>query len=270
MTRPQLVASYVTLSGAGFGEPARFTFPERAKAAAEAGFTGIGIHVNDLNSFSPTDVAGILADHGLILGEIEFLAGWVNPEDGNDAQATLDKVVGLAELVGGDHLSTGDFSGAAYQVDEAAGRLAKLARQAGTVGLNLAIESFAWSALNTIPLTDELFDATPADNVGHLLDVWHFFNSGATLDTIRQLKPGRIAAVQLNDGARVHDNFLWNARNTRWLPGEGEFDVRGFVDTLREWGWDGPWCVEVNYPEYRVLDVDEAARRTYAACVQYL
>ena len=45
---PGLVASFFTLSGAGFAEPPRNSFIERCEAAAAAGFTGIGLHVDDL------------------------------------------------------------------------------------------------------------------------------------------------------------------------------------------------------------------------------
>lgn len=270
MTRAHVVASYVTLSGAGFGEPARFSFAERAEAAAAAGFAGIGMHVNDLDDYPPREVATILADFGLTLGEIEFMTGWVNPQDGHDAGATMSRVGDLANAVPIDHLSTGDFSGATLDQAAAASRLRELAAQAARAGVNLAIESFPWSALSTIATTDSVIERAGSPQVGHLLDVWHFFNTGATLDTLRALPPGRVAAVQLNDGPRVHDNFLWNARNTRWLPGEGELDVHGFVAALRHQGWSGPWCVEVNYPEHRVLDVREMAHRTFEACARYL
>ena len=76
MTIPILTASYVTLAGAGFTEPPRFTFRQRCEAASAAGFARIGIHLNDLTTLKPTDVADILSDNDLELGEIEFFAGW--------------------------------------------------------------------------------------------------------------------------------------------------------------------------------------------------
>jgi sugar phosphate isomerase/epimerase len=74
-----LVASFFTLSGAGFGEAPRHSFVERCRAASAAGFTGIGMHVDDLarTVASGLDVAGmqaVLADTGLRVVEIEFLA----------------------------------------------------------------------------------------------------------------------------------------------------------------------------------------------------
>ena len=48
MSAPDLVASFFTLSGAGFGEPPRNGFEQRCAAAAAAGFAGIGMHAADL------------------------------------------------------------------------------------------------------------------------------------------------------------------------------------------------------------------------------
>ena len=93
-----------------------------------------------------------------------------------------------------------------------------------------------------------------------MIDVWHFFNTGATPDEIAGIDPEWIAAVQLNDGPRVSEDYLVQARTTRWLPGDGELDVRGLVVALRDAGYAGPWCVEVSYPEFRELDVADAAR----------
>ena len=79
MSTPKLTASYVTLAGAGFTEPPRFTFRQRCEAASAAGFARIGIHLNDLKTLKSTDVADILSDNDLELGEIEFFAGWAAP-----------------------------------------------------------------------------------------------------------------------------------------------------------------------------------------------
>ena len=112
MSTPRLTASYVTLAGAGFAEPPRFTFRQRCEAASAAGFARIGIHLNDLKTLKSADVADILSDNNLELGEIEFFAGWAAPGAESATRATLEKVRELAATTGGgDHLSSGDFVG---------------------------------------------------------------------------------------------------------------------------------------------------------------
>ena len=86
---PELVASFFTLSGAGFGEPPRNTFNRRCEAAAAAGFSGVGLHADDLprtiaSGMGVGDMQAVLRINGLQLVEIEFLGGWALgvPENG--------------------------------------------------------------------------------------------------------------------------------------------------------------------------------------------
>jgi sugar phosphate isomerase/epimerase len=76
----ELVASFFTLTGAGFGEEPRYSFVERCRAAADAGFTGIGLHADDLprtvaSGLSVAVMQAVLADTGLRVVEIEFMGG---------------------------------------------------------------------------------------------------------------------------------------------------------------------------------------------------
>jgi sugar phosphate isomerase/epimerase len=120
-----------------------------------------------------------------------------------------------------------------------------------------------------VPTASALLARADAHNAGHLLDVWHFYNTGSTAEAITNLDVTTVAAVQLNDGPRVPDNFLWNARNTRLLPGEGDLDVSGLISALASIGYDGPFGIESSYPEFRQLDVDEAAARAFDATMKF-
>ena len=175
-----------------------------------------------------------------------------------------------ASTGGGDHLSSGDFVGGPLDLAGAATRLQIAAEAVADVGLKIAVEAFAWSAINSVPTARDLLARVDAPNAGHLLDVWHFYNTGSTAESITDLDVTTVAAVQLNDGPRVHDNFLWNARNTRLLPGEGDLDVGGFVTALKSIGYDGPFGIESSYPEFRQLDAEEAAARAFDATMNFL
>jgi sugar phosphate isomerase/epimerase len=258
-----LVASFFTLTGAGFGEPPRHSFAERCRAAAAAGFTGIGLHADDLprTIAAGLDVAGmqaVLADTGLRVVEIEFLGGWALDTDPDELEELVRRIEAVADAFGGRHVSAGEFRGGAeIEVDAAAARLARLAARLAERGLQVAVEAFPWSALAGPTTVPELLRRAAAPNVGQLIDVWHFYNNGGDPDTL----VGPIAAVQLNDGPRVHEDFLVHARAARRLPGEGELDVAGLVRAVLRTGFTGPWCVEVNTPEFRALPLDEAAHR---------
>ena len=51
--------------------------------------------------------------------------------------------------------------------------------------------------------------------------------------------------------------------NHRKLPGEGEFDIPGYVEACREVGYEGPWGVEVLSEELRSLPIEEEFQQAY-------
>jgi sugar phosphate isomerase/epimerase len=270
---PHLVASFFTLSGAGFGEPPRHGFQRRCEAAAAAGFSGVGLHVDDLarTSASGLDTAGmrsLLDGAGLSLVEIEFLGGWaLEPTAADDVVAGVEAV---ADGLGGRHVSAGEFRSGDLEPDAAAARLAVLAGRLAERGLLVALEAFPWSALPDVGAAVDLLRRAGAANAGLMIDVWHFCNGGAGLDALDDLPGAGVAAVQLNDGPRVHGDFLRHARAARRLPGHGELDVVGLVRAVQATGFAGPWCVEVNTPEFRSLPVDVAAKAAADAALTVL
>ena len=272
---PDLVASFFTLSGAGFCEPPRHTFERRCEAAAAAGFTGIGLHVDDLarTAASGLDAAGmraVLAGTGMRLIEIEFLGGWALDVDGPALEATTAGVEAVADALGGRHVSAGEFRPGRLDLDAAATRLAGLAERLAERGLRIALEAFPWSALPDVGTAVELLRRAGSAHAGLMVDVWHFFNGGGELEVFDRLPGAGVVAVQLNDGPRVHADFLQHARAARRLPGCGELDVVGLVQAVRATGFGGPWCVEVNTPEFRDLPVKEAALAAADAAMSVL
>ena len=51
-----------------------------------------------------------------------------------------------------------------------------------------------------------------------MIDVWHFYNGGVDPRDLADLPGAGVAAVQLNDGPLVHEDFLRYARAERCYP----------------------------------------------------
>jgi sugar phosphate isomerase/epimerase len=166
----------------------------------------------------------------------------------------------VADALGGRHVSAGEFRPGSLDLDTAAPRLAGLADRLARRGLRVALEAFPWSALPDVGTAVDLVRRSGSADAGLMVDVWHFFNGGASVDLLDDLPGAGVVAVQLNDGPRVQADFLRHARAARRLPGEGDLDVVGLVRAVRDTGFAGPWCVEVNTPEFRSLPVDVAAK----------
>jgi sugar phosphate isomerase/epimerase len=253
-----LTASFVTLSGAGFAQPARVPFVARCLAAAAAGFTGIGLHTDDYRRMDDGQVRGALEKHGLALREIEFLAGWTG------GQPDLEPFQALGAAFAPHHVTAGELSAGDLDVRAAGARLGAICARLQPYNMRVAVEAFPWSPIRDVATARAIVEASGAPNAGLMIDVWHFYNTRSSLADLSGLAPERIVAVQLNDGHLVDDDFLAEARRGRLLPGEGTLDIAGLLVGLQQLGFRGPYSVEVNYPAFRDLPVDEMATRSYA------
>jgi len=72
---------------------------------------------------------------------------------------------------------------------------------------------------------------------GVVLDVWHWYHSGSTLDDIRKAGKSRIVLVHLSDAAQMAPEDVRD--NVRLLAGEGVIDLVGIFKTLKAMGWEG-------------------------------
>jgi sugar phosphate isomerase/epimerase len=72
---------------------------------------------------------------------------------------------------------------------------------------------------------------------GVVLDVWHWYHAGATLQDIRRAGNSRIVLLHLSDAARQAPEDVRD--NQRLMAGEGVIDLVGIFKTLREMGWEG-------------------------------
>jgi sugar phosphate isomerase/epimerase len=158
---PGLVASFFTLSGAGFGQPPRNTFIERCEAAAAAGFTGIGC--TPTTCLAPSTRVSTLPTCRRSYGTPDSTWWRLNssaagPSVRRAATGSLAAIEGVADALGGRQVSAGEFSAdVALDTDEsltaAARSLKTNADRLASRGLLVALESFPWSALtNTAAL----------------------------------------------------------------------------------------------------------------------
>src|SRR5260370_36491813 len=84
---------------------------------------------------------------------------------------------------------------------------------------------------------------------------------------LRAIPAERIFTVQFDDGPRqpVDPDYYTDCTRYRDVPGEGEFDLTGFLDLLEEIGVRLPLSVEVISPDLLQRPAAEIARRLAAA-----
>lgn len=271
-----LICSYYTLAGvspaAGGSSP--HPFEDRVRAAAEAGYVGIGIHVRDYRALrqagaSDADLKAILAHHGLRHVEVEFLLNWFADGEAGEASRRdeetfhhmVDTFGARVMFLGGDMAA-----GNPMPFDELIARFSKVADRAAARGVILGVEPCAWTNIGDLDDALRLIEGSGAKNAGLFLDVWHLYRRGLDYDRLRAIEPKLIVGVQLDDAAAaVQGEMIDDCLDHRLLPGEGEADVAKFVSVLKDIGVDVPFSVEVISIEQRARPVEEAARVSYRA-----
>jgi len=107
-----------------------------------------------------------------------------------------------------------------------------------------------------------LIEAAGADNVGLLLDSWHWYTSYGTVDQILRLRGRDIVYVHINDappGIPVDEQI----DGIRRLPGEtGIIDIIGFLRALKRIGYDGPVTPEPFDEKLRRMPIRKAILKT--------
>jgi sugar phosphate isomerase/epimerase len=87
---------------------------------------------------------------------------------------------------------------------------------------------------------------------------------GIAPDELRRIPLEHLSWVELSDGRREDmDDPIDEVVNHRELPGEGEFDIRGYIAACQAHGYAGPWGVEVLSEELRNQPMDAIFRRAY-------
>ncbi len=267
--RDDLIASHYTISGADVMQPARHSFAQRVAAAAAAGFSGIGWTPDDYDAcraagLSDAEMGAILDDYGISAAELEFVSDWAHGgERGAAARRTEDRMYAMAEVFGTRHINVGELRapGEMEPLEAAAERFAAMCDRAAAHGLLVAIEFLPWTGIPDPRTAWEICRMAGRRNGGLLVDSWHYFHSGADAATLRAMPADQIVAIQFDDAARIAPaaDMLYDTLH-RSMPGEGVFDLVGFIRLLDEIGVQAPISVEIIAPGQQQRSLEEAAR----------
>ncbi len=227
---PPLHLSALTLKTAGF--------VQRVRAAAAAGYAGIGLGAADYLSARRSGVAeheigAYVARSGLEVVELEFLRDWWADADVRDVRLEEDVLLHLAGLVGARQINVGLFDDVPADVVRAG--FARLCRRGAAHGLRVGLEFMPYSALRSLTAARELVEAVGAHNSGLILDSWHWHRSGGSLEEVAAAaRDGLVVSVQLCDALpEPLTDLRAEGRHHRLLPGDGVVDFDSWLDALR-------------------------------------
>jgi 2-keto-myo-inositol isomerase len=155
-------------------------------------------------------------------------------------------------------------------IEETVRVLAGLGRIAERYGVALAFEFLGQPrcSVQTLALAYEIIKQVSRPNVGLVIDSFHFYAGGSTLESIEMLDAEQLFIFHINDAEDRPREQLEDRH--RLLPGLGILPLKEIVAALRRTGYDRVASVEIFRPEYWERDPQELARDAHAAVAKVL
>ena len=258
----------------------RATLREGLELAAEVGFEGLYVNMAEVAKIGPSKVRALFEAKGL------RTAGWGLPVDvrGDEARYEQDlkelpRLTDAARELGCLRTSTyipsfSDDLPFSENFEQYRRRLRAVAHMLSERGIRLGLEFIGpktkreghrYEFIHTMDGMLELCDRIGTGNVGLLLDCWHWYTAGGTVDDLRRLEDANIVDVHVNDapaGIPVDEQI----DSVRCMPGEtGVIDIGELLKALDEIGYTGPIMAEPFSEKVQNMTARLAAQATAEA-----
>ena len=263
--------------GAGYGTASPWPFEVRVEAAAAAGYRSIGMGEADYSGMRASGVTDdelldILERHGIWAAEIEFMFDWMHDDEQGEVPAVIaENLFHMADVFRPDHVNMGDVRfPPGLPMDLVADRFGVVCDRLAPFGVKAAIEFMPWTSIPDLDTACEIIERADRDNAGIDLDVWHYFRGPSDLEQLARVDPALIVAVALNDAGPPLEDVIRDTARHRLLPGEGTFDLDGFLVALAGTGARPLMGVEVLSDHQTSLHPSEAARVSFEAATEIL
>lgn len=255
---------------------------DRIRLAAAHGFDGIGMYIGhyaqlERSGDAPGRLGELLDQHGVRLREIEVISGLGihgpggSGPGGGEAAEREAVAFRMADAFGCRYMQV---IGPAGDDIAAAGRaFGSLCDRAADHSLVVGLEFLPFTDVVDVHDARRIVEAAGRPNGGICVDVWHHERGARDLDAIAALPGELITGIQINDGTVVAENpdYYTDCLANRRPPGDGEFDLAGFLTAVRGTGTTAPLSFEVcstwgwANPDAHVERIGAGARSLHAA-----
>lgn len=255
------------------------------RVARDAGYAALEVHTDKLIRFlnaggTAEELRTALDAHAIRAAAIDIIGGIeaVEADARRRLFAETERLCGVAQVIGAPTVQVNAFCGLdGLGIEEniriTAANLREIADIGSAYGVRFQIEGAAWTPIHSLEDCLRLIDETGRDNVGLVIDFWHFWASrGAEPADIARLGAELIYGVHIADGYRpaVGDPWVHETALRGVLPGEGDIPIAEWMDAVKATGFDGYVSGEFLNPRLWERDTLEAATAMRAAMERYL
>src|SRR5690625_785492 len=239
---------------------------EKLHACASAGFDGVEIMDADLVGAyeSPEEIRTLCERLGLTIDMFQPFRDveGVDEQTFADNLRRADAKFDVMERLGTDLMLLCSNAGTATIDDDdlAAEQLGRLADAAARHGIRIAYEALAWGRfVDDYRHAWRIVQKADRPNLGVCLDSFHILSRGHDPAAIETIPADRIFFLQLADAPALDMDVLQWSRHHRLFPGEGDFDLTGFLGHVLRAGYTGPLSLEVFNDTFRQTAVFRTA-----------
>lgn len=244
------------------------TLTQKMHACAEAGFDGIEVFEPDLvtTHHSPEEIRALAdrLDLRLDLYQPFRDAEGVDPETFEANLRRAEAKFALMRRLGMDTMLVCSNVATATVDDDkvSAAQLRAMGELADVYGVRLAFEALAWGRfVDDYRRAWRIVELADHPSVGVCLDSFHILSRGHDPRAIEDIPGEKVFFLQLADAPALSMDVLSWSRHHRLFPGEGSFDLAGFLAHVVRTGYDGPLSLEVFNDTFRQTDPDRTARQ---------
>jgi 2-keto-myo-inositol isomerase len=251
------------------------------RAAGEAGFDYLEIWAAKLREFLKSHTTAELKDlfekHGVAPYSINSIerATFRREDDHALLVAECEELCRIASEIGCPYIvvvpgRTPERVSQDEVIKESTRGLIELGRVAEGYGVGLAFEFLGQSdcSVQTLEIASAIVERVKLENVGLVIDSFHFYAGGSEIESIDALSADRLFIFHINDAEDLPREQLEDRH--RLLPGLGILPLKEIVAALDRIGYQGVASVEIFRPEYWERDPVELAREAHAAAARVL
>lgn len=251
------------------------------RAASEAGYELLEIWAAKLREFLKTkstdDLKELLEEHDLepySINSIEHIT-FRTPEEYEKIKAECEELCRIAGEIDCPYVvvvpgKLPENPNKEQIIAESVKVLNELGDIAEKCNVSLAFEFLGQTdcSVQTLDLCNEIVEKVDRENIGNVIDTFHFYAGNSSFEAIENMKPEKLFIFHINDAENLPKENLTDAH--RLYPGEGILPIKEIKEKFDEIGYDRMVSIEIFRPEYWNEDPFEVAKKARRATMEVL